>query len=401
MSYLNWVDAMNFAAVCPQYDILAQWRLKFVNFEWYDGRLSWFDTNKLAATLHTSQIVDRIGLILVDLQWNNKRTFNIERFFSYLGPYISSLSISGATGNDVTTIMNYCPLVKSLKLKYCLIEGDLLCDLNLRKLFLNHCYFHEVRWNGITTLTHLGIEATAADVLQLDELLENNRCIEHIELCGSFEFNYTILAKLEELKSLHIGKQEEIVLSTIADLTKLRKLKLCGWQSENINRFLGKLGARPNVQELILEQLNCNCDTFTTLASTNLKSLILNNPEFHQLNDDLSGLTTQISNSIAHISSVRLTLNSIPITSDDMLVLIGVKNLLELNLYECDWTSISQHLPFIFIMQKLLDQIDDVLRKTEGRLPLILIMPKVLMFQFGKRFDINVSLMLWLTGISH
>lgn len=101
-------------------------------------------------------------------------------------------------GNDVIAMVNRCQRMKSLKLEYCMIERDVLCNLNWEELILNYCYFEEVCWNGVTTLNSL--EIVASDLVQLDKLLENNDSIEVLKLDGSLGFDDSVLTILTSLQ---------------------------------------------------------------------------------------------------------------------------------------------------------------------------------------------------------
>lgn len=201
MSYLNWVDSINFATIEPQFEVPAQWRLRTVCFEWKDGRISWTDSRKIAPSEQTSKILDANGLTLVDLTWNKWNYINAEPLFDFIGRYIYSLSLVGICGNDVALIMNRCRHVKSLKLKCCRIDRDVLCGSKLEELALNDCFYQDVNWNGLTTLIRLEIVASASDDVQLQQLLENNENIEDLILSRFIEFDHSVLDKLKKLRT--------------------------------------------------------------------------------------------------------------------------------------------------------------------------------------------------------
>lgn len=210
MSYLNWMDSVNFATAYPRYEAAARWRLRTVDYEWRDGHISWIDSRNIAPDVHTSKILDRTGrLVRLELEWNDKHNYiYAEPFFNFIGRFIHSLSLIGICGNDVTTVVSRCLHVQSLTLIYCLIGRDALCNLNdLKKLTLNYCFFDEICWSGLTTLKRLEIIASAWDI-QLNELLENNVNLEHLTLNGLLEqFDNSVLKKLKNLHHLSVERR--------------------------------------------------------------------------------------------------------------------------------------------------------------------------------------------------
>lgn len=182
------------------------------------------DSKKIAPSLHTSEIVDRTGSKRIDLNRNNNGSYiYAEQCFNIIGCYIYSLSLIGICDNDVITIMHHCRHVEFLKLKHCFIGRDVLCHLNLKALVLNECFFDEVCWNGLTTLKSLVIQASASDLIQLDQLLKNNGSIEYLKLNSLLEFDYLVLTKLKKLQYLSIEKPHKNILDISSQL-KINKI---------------------------------------------------------------------------------------------------------------------------------------------------------------------------------
>ena len=251
--YLNWNDAINFAATCK--------RLRQLNSLWADKRCKEFD----------------LGLF-VDFENTMARKMLIE-----IAPHIGVLR---AGINDISeAIMKACKNVKSLRIANH-ISRSKAAEVNvwIKKLKLESLRFDccdgdvmAELLDGVTELRELECYCQEATLMNH---IEQNPNLERLSIELHESYNFRIFEKMQSLKCLHLRTSDLANIKKIHQFGKLDGLTefslschTFGDEPDMVFRFVEHLVKTSKLDKL--ELLDCNIDQriFSALGKFNLKAL--------------------------------------------------------------------------------------------------------------------------------